>query len=63
MKSERKNIVQPSVFWRAFEIAAKAEDMNLSQWMAEKCVASLPQDVADNLPNRREQLSLHRTKK
>lgn len=63
MKSERKNIVQPSVFWRQFEKAAKAEGMNLSKWIAEQCVAGLPQEVADNLPVRAEQLALHRSKK
>jgi len=52
MTSERRNITQPADWWAAFEVAAKAEGVNLSEWAGDCMRANLPKDVASGLSER-----------
>jgi len=52
MTSERRNITQPADWWAAFEVAAKAEGVNLSEWIGACCVANVPVSVAEKLSTR-----------
>jgi len=52
MPTERKNISQPSDHWAAFQTAADASGLSLSEWMDEKCQAALPVKVQKTLSKR-----------
>lgn len=52
MKSDRKNITQPTDWWSAFNAAAEAEGVSLAEWMGACGVANLPKDVAAKLSER-----------
>lgn len=41
MTSERKNITQPTDWWAAFEAAAQAEGVSLSEWVGACCRAKV----------------------
>lgn len=53
MAVERKNISQPSEWWRAFEAEADRHGQTLSGWVADCCLANLPADVLKTLPTER----------
>jgi hypothetical protein len=50
--NERKNIMQPSDWWAAFEAQAKAEGMTLSAWIGEAAKAKLPPKALKKLLER-----------
>lgn len=52
MPSNRKNIVQPSEWWEAFEWQAKREGLSLSEWIGKHCREALPAKRRDALPER-----------
>jgi len=52
MKSINKGTTQPREYWEAFEDAADAADLSLSEWMGNAALAALPPSVAASLPNR-----------
>jgi hypothetical protein len=52
MTSERKNIAEPSEWWKAAEAAAKKENKSLSEWIGEAILEKLPAKVRSKLPER-----------
>lgn len=50
MRARRQNIVQPHRWWKAFREAAEQEDISLSEWIGNACLAALPETVRDKLP-------------
>ena len=52
IKSERRNITQPSDWFRSFDDAAKESGVNLSEWMGKHCKKALPEDVSEDLSKR-----------
>ena len=52
MTTQRKNITQPADYWLAFEAQAEKEDKTLSEWIGDKCLASLPPRVRKQLGDR-----------
>lgn len=50
--SERKNITQPADRWVAFQAAAKAAGMSLSEWLGKAGESALPPKVAKKLTER-----------
>lgn len=44
MTDNRKNITQPADWWAAFQRAANAAGMSLSEWMGEQCRKSLKKE-------------------
>jgi len=52
MTSERKNIAEPSEWWKAFEAQAAKEGKTLSEWLGEAGLDKLPAKVRSKLPDR-----------
>ena len=52
MKTERRNICQPSDWWLAFETQATTMGYTLSEWIGLNCQAFLPDDVRAGLSER-----------
>lgn len=50
--TERKNISQPSDHWAAFQAAADAAGLTLSDWIAQQCKKALPAKVQKTLSKR-----------
>lgn len=46
------DITQPPEWWVAFQAAAKADGISLSEWLGKAGLASLPKKVRDSLPER-----------
>ena len=51
--SERKNIIQPVMWWRAFETEAKRRGVTLAAFCGGAMRDALPPEVAAGLPARR----------
>jgi len=49
MNCERKNVSQPKDWWAAWERAAAAKGLHLSEWIGQQCNRSLPREVRDEL--------------
>lgn len=58
--SVRKNITQPADWWRAFDDAAVAAGVSLSEWIGDAGKAKLADDVSERLSAR---AGAHRPKK
>ena len=52
-KAERFLITQPTEWVEAFKAQAKKENMSLSEWIGECCIANCPKYVVRQLPKRR----------
>lgn len=52
MRSERKNIIQPSDWWAAFESEAASKGVSLSEWVGAACRKALPKDARGKLSER-----------
>ena len=52
-KSKPFNVTAPPDWFEAFRKQATAENLNLSDWLIQCCVASLPKTVAEKLTPRR----------
>ena len=52
MKSINKGTTQPREYWEAFEDAADAANLSLSEWIGNAALAALPPSVAAALPDR-----------
>lgn len=50
---ERKNLIQPPDWWRAFEAEAEKRGVSLAEWMGNACRRALPADVRAELSDRR----------
>lgn len=50
--TERKTVTQPSDWWAAFEEAATASGMKVSEWLGEAGKKQLPKDVRKQLSDR-----------
>lgn len=49
---ERKNITQPADWWLAFEAAAKAEGLSLSEWIGRACQSAIASRTRRTLSER-----------
>lgn len=52
-QGERKNLIQPPDWWRAFEAAAAAKRQSLAEWLGNAGRKALPPDVRATLTTRR----------
>ena len=52
MPTERKTVTQPDDWWAAFEAAAQAEGMQISEWLGEAGKKRLPKEVRKQLSER-----------
>jgi len=52
MKCERKNVSEPADWWAAWERAAAAKGLHLSEWIGQQCNRALPREVRDELSHR-----------
>ena len=50
--SERKNIIQPTDWWKAFQIQADIEGLTLAAWLGEAAKKQLPAKVLNKLSER-----------
>lgn len=50
--SQRKNISEPADWWPAWERAASAKGLNLSEWIGLQCNRALPKAVRESLSER-----------
>lgn len=53
MDVERKNITQPTDWWKAFEKAARDEGLSLSAWIGKAALKQLPREVVRSLSERK----------
>ncbi len=50
---ERKNLIQPPDWWRAFEAAAAAKKQSLAEWLGNAGRKALPPEIRSTLSQRR----------